>query len=68
MISFSSFRSASNPVQTYQMTRHYPAVLDDMDLDEAGDELSDDRLAYPGETLTSSQALVTVRALRTRYG
>jgi len=40
------------------MTRHYPAVLDDMDLDEAGDELSDDRLAYPGETLTSSQAFM----------
>lgn len=40
------------------MTRHYPAVLDDMDLDEAGDELSDNRLAYPGETLTSSQAFM----------
>lgn len=58
MISFSSFRPASNPLQTYQTTRHHPSVLDAMDLDEVEDELADDKLAYPGETLTSSQAFM----------
>ncbi|KAF8625023.1 hypothetical protein AX17_006937 [Amanita inopinata Kibby_2008] len=57
MISFSSFRPASEPAPTYERTRHHPDALDDMDLDDEQD-LEADRLTYPGETLTSSQAFM----------
>ncbi|KAF8629047.1 hypothetical protein AX15_003547 [Amanita polypyramis BW_CC] len=58
MISFSSFRAVPDSLKTYETTRHHPDVLDDMDLDESADELVDNRLTRPGETLTSSHAFM----------
>ncbi|KAM6496818.1 exosome complex exonuclease rrp4 [Amanita muscaria] len=58
MISFTSFPSEPGLVQIHETTRHHPSVLDDMDFDDAGNDLSDKRLTYPGETLTSSHAFM----------